>query len=31
MMTLTKVVLAGLGYALVKNGNQVAKELQKSI
>jgi hypothetical protein len=30
MMTLTKVVLAGLGYALVKNGNQVAKELQKS-
>lgn len=30
MMTLTKVVLAGLGYALVKNRNQVAKELQKS-
>lgn len=30
MMTLTKVVLAGLGYALIKNGNQVAKELQKS-
>lgn len=29
-MTLTKVVLAGLGYALIKNGNQVAKELQKS-
>lgn len=30
MMTLTKVVLAGLGYALIKNRNQVAKELQKS-
>ena len=30
MMTLTKVVLAGLGYALIKNGNQVAEELQKS-
>lgn len=30
MMTLTKVVLAGLGYALIKNRNQVVKELQKS-
>ena len=30
MMTLTKVVLAGLGYALLKNRNQVVKELRKS-
>ena len=30
MMTLTKVVLAGLGLALIKNRNQVVKELQKS-
>ena len=30
MMTLTKVVLAGLGLALIKNRNQVVTELQKS-
>jgi hypothetical protein len=30
MMTLTKVVLAGLGLALIKNRNQVVKELQES-
>ena len=30
MMTLTKVVLAGLGLALIKNRDQVVKELQKS-
>lgn len=30
MMTLTKVVLAGLGLALIKNRDQVVTELQKS-